>query len=251
MYHAVADSPLGPFRKAGPLVSLGNAWKDGPVGATAPMGNTHGGMFRVGDAWCQICHRQTADGRQACGTALTRRPNGTFEQADDASLGLDPRPLDAFERWPAHIACYLMGRRRLVGQANRPALALREHPEGTDDHDSGRPTLQVLSGTRAGGVAGFKFLDFGAAPDESIVFGVDVDPRSSGSMELRLDDPAGPALAIVTIGADAVGKGWARFTAPAPAVAGVHALYLAFRPDQGEPGDVAFFGFTRERPQIA
>ncbi|HEY4754399.1 MAG TPA: hypothetical protein VIH37_14040 [Candidatus Limnocylindrales bacterium] len=35
------------------------------------------------------------------------------------------------------------------------------------------------------------------------------------------------------------------------AVAGVRALYLAFRPDQGELGDVAFFGFTRERPKIA
>jgi hypothetical protein len=251
MYHAVSDAPLGPFKKAGPLVSLGNAWKDGQVGATAPMGNTHGGMFRVGDTWYQIYHRQTADGRQACGTALTRRPNGTFEQADYASVGLDPRPLDAFGRWPAHIACYLMGRPRPVRQANRPTLVLREHPEGTDDHDSGRSTLQVLSGTRAGAVAGFKFLDFGSTPDESVVFDVEVDPRSPGGIEVRLDDPAGPGMATVTIPADAVGRGWAHFKAAAPVTTGVHALYLAFQPEQGELGDVASFGFTRERPPIA
>jgi hypothetical protein len=251
MYHAVADSPVGPFKKAGPLVSLGNAWKDGQVGATAPMGNTHGGMFRAGDTWYQIYHRQTADGRQACGTALTRRPNGTFEQADYASLGLDPRPLDAFERWPAYTACYLMGHRRLVGQANRPKIVLREHPDGTGDHDSGRSTLQVLSGTRDGGVAGFKFLDFGSTPDGPLVFEADVDPRSSGRIEVRLDDPEGPVAATVTIPADAVGAGWARFSASAPATTGVHATYLTFHPDQGELGDVAFFGFARERSQVA
>ncbi len=251
MYHAVADSPVGPFTPAGPLVALGNAWKDGQAGATDRIGNTHGGMFRIGDTWYQIYHRQTADGRQACGTALTRRPDGTFEQAEYSSLGLDPRPLDAFDRWPAHIACHLMGRKRLVGQAGRPALVLREHPEGSPDHDSGRSTLQVLSGTRDGAVAGFKHLDFGTARRESIVFDVEVDPRSSGSIEVRLDDPAGPAVATVAIAADAVGRGWAHFTTSTPGITGVHALYLAFQPDRGELGDVAFFGFTREPPQIA
>lgn len=251
MYHAVADSPVGPFTLAGPLVSLGNAWKDGQVGATDRIGNTHGGMFRVGDTWYQIYHRHTADGRQACGTALTRRSDGAFEQADYSSLGLDPRPLDAFTRWPAHIACHLTGRRRLRGRGSRPALALREHPEGSEDHDSGRSTLQVLSGTHAGAVAGFKFLDFGAAPDESVVFDVEVDPRSSGGIEIRLDDPDGSPLATVPIGADAVGRGWAHFTAPAPGVTGVHALYLTFRPERDELGDVGFFGFTREAPQPA
>jgi len=246
MYHAVADSPLGPFKKAGPLVSLGNAWKDGQVGATDRIGNTHGGMFRVGDTWYQIYHRQTADGRQACGAALTRRSNGAFAQADYASVGLDPRPLDAFDRWPAYIACYLMGRPRPLGQAGRPALVLREHPEGTDDHDSGRSTLQVLSGTGAGAVAGFKFLDFGASPGGPSRFDVEVDPGSAGSIELRLDEPAGAPVATVTIDPVAVGQGWAHFTAAVPPISGVHALYLAFQPDRGELGDVAFFGFTRE-----
>jgi hypothetical protein len=246
MYHAVADTPLGPFKKAGPLVSLGNAWKDGQVGATDRTGNTHGGMFRVGDTWYQIYHRHTADGRQACGTPLTRRENGTFDHADYSSLGLDPRPLDAFERWPANLTCYLMGRRRPVfGQAGRPALVLREHPAGTEDHESGRSTLQVLSHTETGAVAGFKYLDFGSTPDESMVFDVEVDPQNPGRIEARVDDPAGVSVATVTIPADAIGRGWARFTASASAVSGVHALYLTFHPERGELGDVAYFGFTR------
>lgn len=75
--------------------------------------------------------------------------------------------------------------------------------------------------------------------------------RSSGSIEVRLDDPAGPALTTVAIAADAVGRGWAHFTASAPGTTGVHAVCLAFHPDRGELGDVAFFGFNREPPQIA
>jgi hypothetical protein len=45
MYHAVAEHPLGPFRPVGPLLSLGNAWKNTPARPTDRLGNTHGGMF--------------------------------------------------------------------------------------------------------------------------------------------------------------------------------------------------------------
>jgi hypothetical protein len=251
MYHAVADSPVGPFKPAGPLVALGNAWKDGQVGATDRVGNTHGGMFRVGDTWYQIYHRQTANGRQACGTALTRRSDAGFEQADYASVGLDPRPLDAFGRWPANIACHLTGRSGRIRQTGRPSLVLREHPEGTEDHDSGRSTLQVVSGTRAGAVAGYKYLDFGPAPGASIVFDIEIDPRSSGTLDVLLDNPAGSAVATVTIPTDMMGKGWAHVSAPAPGISGVHALFLRFNPARGELGDVASFGFTRVPAQAA
>jgi hypothetical protein len=104
-------------------------------------------------------------------------------------------------------------------------------------------------GARSSG--GLKYLDFGTAPDESVAFDVEIDPRSGGSIELRLDDPVGSAVTTVTIAAAAAGKGWAHFTAPAPGITGVHPLYLAFHPDRGELGDVAFLGFTREQPQTA
>jgi hypothetical protein len=106
--------------------------------------------------------------------------------------------------------------------------------------------MQVLSGTWGGTVAGFKYLDFGATPDGSIRFDLEVDARSAGSIDIRLDDPAGPALGTVAIAPDAVGRGWSRLSTTTPGVTGVHAIYLAFHPEQGEIGDVSFFGFTRE-----
>jgi hypothetical protein len=242
MHYAVADRPSGPFTPSGPLVALGNAWKDGQIGATDRVGNTHGGMFEVEGTWYQIYHRHTADGRQACGTALTRRADGSFEQSDYDSLGLDPRPLDAFRAWPAYLACHLTG----TSKRTRPALSLRDHPAGDVDPDTGRRTRQVLTGTYDGGVAGYKFLDFGTEGGSS-VFGLRIQPRSGGRVEVRLDDPAGPAVATVGVPADAVGRGWADLTAPASAVTGVHAVFLVFRPDRGELGDVDTFGFTASR----
>lgn len=244
MHYAVADRPSGPFTPAGPLVALGNAWKDGQVGATDRVGNTHGGMFESGGTWYQIYHRHTADGRQACGTALTRRPDGSFEQAHYDSLGLDPTPLDAFTTWPAYLACHLAGRRTGLRRGGRPELVLRDHPAGEVDPDTGRRTRQVLSGTRAGSVAGFKFLDFGSG-DGSSMFTLRLDPRSSGRVEVRIDDPSGPSIATVQVPADAVGQGWTQLTAPAPRVTGVHAVFLVFRPERGELGDIDCFGFTR------
>lgn len=247
MHYAASDSPLGTFTPQGPLVALGDAWKNGQNGATDQVGNTHGGMFRAGDTWYQIYHRHAVDGRQTCGVPLTRRADGSFEQAGYTSLGLDPRPLDAHTRWPAHIACHLTGRRRL-GRKRRPVLVLREHSAGETDHDSGRSTLQILSKLRAGDVAGFKYLDFGADPDRTLAFTITVDPCVTGHIEVRLDDPDGPAIATVPVPTGSVGHGWVDLTGPVLPTVGTHAVFLVFHPDQGELGDVAFFGFASVTP---
>jgi len=141
MYHAVADQPLGPFEPVGPLVSLGNAWRNTPPGPTDKVGNTHGGMFEANGNWYQIYHRQTADGRQACAAPLRRAPDGSFEHSEYTSPGLDASDLDAFRAWPAYIACHLVGPRSRPGRSRRPSIVLTDDPRGTQD-ESGRSTLR-------------------------------------------------------------------------------------------------------------
>jgi hypothetical protein len=184
MYHAVADDPLGPFQPVGPLVSLGNAWKNTPPGPTDRVGNTHGGMFESHGTWYQIYHRQTADGRQACATPLTRAPHGGFAHAEYTSLGFDPSALDAFRLWPACIACHLVGPRGPRRRSRRPSIVLREDPRGTAD-ESGRRTLQVVSHTYPGSTTGFKYLDFGAARGSHTTL-AELDARSSGRIQVYL-----------------------------------------------------------------
>ncbi|WP_394552535.1 family 43 glycosylhydrolase [Agromyces sp. MMS24-JH15] len=236
MYHAVADAPRGPFVPAGPLVALGNAWKQPKP--TYPGGNTHGGMFEADGRWYQVFHRHTADGRQACVAPLTRRGDGAFEQADSSSLGFSDEPLDAFALWPAYIACHLTAPRK----RNRPAMRLRDHELGDIDPGTGRRTLQVLANTRSGAVAGFEVLDFGE-DDPAAALSVDIDPEGEGAIEVRLDTPNGRLISTVVVPASTVGRGWTRLHAPVVGVSGVHPVFLVFRPRRGRLGDVAAFGF--------
>jgi hypothetical protein len=250
MYHAAAGDPLGPFQPVGPLVSLGNAWKNTPPGPTDRVGNTHGGMFESNGTWYQIYHRQTAAGRQACATPLTRAPHGGFAHAEYTSMGFDSSALDAFRVWPAYIACHLVGPPGPRRRFRRPSLVLREDPRGTVDA-SGRRTLQVVSNTCRGGTVGFKYLDFGAARGSHTVL-IELNARSSGCLQVYVDAPhTGTLIATLPIPATAVGRGWTTIAAETAAVAGVHAVFIVFQPDHGQIGDLAFFGFRRKEEGAA
>jgi hypothetical protein len=245
MYHAVADDPLGPFQPMGPLVSLGNAWKNTPPGPTDRTGNIHGGMFESGGTWYQVYHRQAADGRQACATPLTRAPHGGFAHAEYTSMGFDSSALDAFQVWPAYIACHLVGPRGPRRGSRRPSIVLREDPRGTVD-ESGRHTMQVVSDTYRGATIGFKYLDFGAAHGSHTVL-VELDARSSGRIQVYVDAPHdGTLIATLAVPATAVGAGWKTIEAETAVVAGSHAVFLVFQPDHGQIGDLAFLSFRRK-----
>ena len=244
MYHAVADDPLGPFQAVGPLVSLGNAWKNTPPGPTDRVGNTHGGMFESDGTWYQVYHRQTAAGRQACATPLTRAAHGGFAHAEYTCLGFDSSALDAFRLWPAYIACHLVGPRGTRRRSGRPSIVLRQDPRGTVD-ESGRRTLQVVSGTYRCSSAGFKYLDFGAARGGHTVL-AELDARNSGRLQVYVDAPhTGTLIATLPVPATAVGAGWRTVEAQTAAVAGSHAVFLVFQPDHSQIGDLSFFGFRR------
>jgi hypothetical protein len=241
MYHAVADNPLGPFKPVGPLVALGNAWKNDPPAPTDRGGNIHGGMFQADGTWYQIYHRQTADGRQACAAPLTRTEHG-FEQAEKTSKGLDSTDLDAFQIWPAHIACHLVGTKNR--RSRRPSIVLREDVRGTVD-ESGRRTLQVISNTFRGASVGYKYMDFGATSAPRTVV-AELDAKSSGSIRVYIDAPlAGQLIATIQVPPDAVGAGWKTISAFTSPVAGTHALFFLFEPERGQVRDLSLFGFLR------
>jgi hypothetical protein len=250
LYHAVADDPLGPFQEKGPLVSLGNAWKNTPPRPTDRTGNIHGGMFQAGGTWYQVYHRQAADGRQACATPLTRAPHGGFAHAEYTSMGFDSAPLDAFRTWPAYIACHLVGPPGPRSRSRRPSIVLRHDPRGTTD-ESGHATLQVVTGTYRGASIGFKYLDFGATHRTGTMV-AEVDARSSGSIQVYTGAPhVGTLIATLPVPATHIGAGWKTIEAQATAVTGQHAVFLVFQPDHGQIGDLSFFGFQYKEESTA
>ena len=149
---------------------------------TDHVGNTHGGMFAVGDQWYQIYHRHTKSGRSACAVPLTRTADGGFEHAEHTSMGFSPTPLDAFYRWPAYMACHLTDGKGVSGKA-APVIVQR-------DYDNPEGELPVVSRLQAGDVVGYQVLRLRRGsrclvPDVSI----EVNPASRGRVDVVLDDP--------------------------------------------------------------
>lgn len=245
MYHAVASSPRGPFTPVGPLVSLGNAGLGGQGGPTDRVGNTHGGMFAVGDQWYQIYHRHTANGRQACATPLVRRANGTFEQSEHTSQGFSVDALPAFRSWPAYMACHLTDARGRGSTRTRgPNVAERALLAGPDRRDpANEDIVSVVTGLGEGSVVGFKYFDFGGEPSESVTMALELNTETAGTVEVRADDPVtGPALTSIPV-TPTDGR-WLDFESVPVAISGMRAVYLIFHPDRASLGSLATIRFA-------
>ena len=235
MYHAIADAPEGPFTPVGPLVSLGNARFCGQRAPTDHIGNIHGGMFCDGDRWFQIYHRQTKAGRSACVAPLSPRADGGFEHAEHTSMGFRTRPLPAFRRWPAYMACHLTNSDGASGPGS-PVIVQR-------GYDCPAGELPVVSRLRAGDVVGYTYFDFGEKPVAGSRVTIDLRPASRGQVDVVLDDPSS-AEVFATIEIDGATGEWASFTAPMPVVSGTHAVYFVAHPEGRELGDLSFVTFV-------
>lgn len=165
--YAVSERPDGGFIYGGTLVSQGDLFMDGRTeekDGTNYLGNTHGGMLKVGDQWYIFYHRQTnrhSYSRQACAEKLAQDPDGSFRQAEVTSCGLNNGPLKGEGRYEARIACNLWSKEgvgRYDGQSPKKRLAA--HPyftqTGKDREGDGD---QYIANMRDGATAGFKYFE--------------------------------------------------------------------------------------------
>lgn len=111
--YAVSDYPDRDFTFGGTLVDQGDLFLNGneeESKALNYLGNTHGGMLNIGEAWYIFYHRQTNQhsySRQACAERLEHPAPGVFKQAEVTSCGLNGGPLSGTGRYEARIACNL------------------------------------------------------------------------------------------------------------------------------------------------
>ena len=161
--YAVSDFPDRDFRFGGTLVSIGDIGLKGNQEAVNYTGNTHGGMVQIQGQWYIFYHRQTNKqccARQGCAEPITIRPDGSIDQAEITSCGLNGGPLTGSGRYEARIACNLGFREPAFGY-----VAVREkdtlHPyftqSGQDRED--RPD-QYIANMSDGAWCGFKYFAF-------------------------------------------------------------------------------------------
>ena len=255
--YGMAETPEGPFRYKGVIVSNGDIGYQGNTLPTNYMGNNHGGLVQIGDRTFIFWHRHingTQFSRQGCADEVHFAPDGTIPQIEITSCGLNGGPLPAAGRWQTYIACHLteenraeMGNCLLAGPGeelppvpeNWPVItteAAGPEPDGNAascggapengccdiDAEESVPLRPLIKNLRAGSVAGFKYFSF--AGNENTI---SARLRGMGELEMHLDAPDGPVMAVLTSSTEE----WADAAGAFAPVSGTHALY--FRTSQG------------------
>lgn len=229
--YAVSDRPTEGFTFGGTLVSNGDVFLNGNTDenhAANYLGNTHGGMLKLGETYYIFYHRQTnrsSYARQACAEQLEQNADGSFRQAEMTSCGLNDGPLKGTGEYPARIACNLWskeGTGRYDGK--NPKKRFARHPYFTQDgKDGDSRAKQYIANIQDGAVAGFKYFDLKNPGTISVM----VRGTAKGMLLVAADPGMSEYVAEVPIALD-TGE-WKKLTGEMKAVNRRSALYFSFR----------------------
>ena len=148
------------------------------------------------------------------------REDGSFEQAEITSCGLNQGPLPAKNTYRATIACCLVGPDAAQKLPLKPPAdgesALPYHT-GTKAEQAGHAYITWIENLLPGAVFGYKYLDFSPECTQLII-----RLRGKGDLAMRLDEPTGEAVARISVESEA----WTDYQVSFPPVSGIHALYF-------------------------
>ena len=108
--YAISDKPDRDFVYGGTIISNGDIGLNGRENPVYPLGNNHGGMVQVNGEWYIFYHRQTNGtecSRQGCAEKIKISDDGSIQQVEITSCGLNGEPLAGKGSYPASIACHL------------------------------------------------------------------------------------------------------------------------------------------------
>lgn len=222
--YAVSSRPDGGFVYGGILVSIGDLGLNGNTEPVNYMGNTHGGLVRVGADWYLTYHRQT-DGtqysRQCCAERVTILPDGSIPQVELTSCGMNGGPLPACGCYPAAIACNLASGDGAVFYGFSPD-SLEGHPmftqTGPDREENGD---QYIQGLRDGSWCAFKYFSFDGGER---ILTLRLRGSGRGTISVSLARGGAPIAEVaVTPAGD-----WQEASAALTPVTGVYPVYLSY-----------------------
>ena len=202
--YAMSKSPKGPFEYKGILVSNGDLGYRGRIIPSAYWGNNHGGLEQIGDKTYIFYHRQTHGteySRQGCAEEVHIKSDGTVDQVEMTSCGLNGGPLKANHIYDTYIACNLTGRSitdaNIYSQVNglpghvisrlpwdeKPLVIPEDMPYITEEEcATGQCGLKPFICQMAeGAVAGFKYFEFSGENMASL------ELRGLGDVAIYLD----------------------------------------------------------------
>ena len=172
LVYAMSDRPDGGFKYCGTLHSNGDIGIDEffPVNffvrptkkIKAYIGNNHGSIVEIDGRYFIFGHRHTNASmfsRQGVAEEINMNPDGTFDQAEMTSCGLNKGPLRGIGEYSASIACNLQGKKGAAYSFFWPQT--KAHPRLTQDGDDREADPgQYIANLKDGAMAGFKYFDF-------------------------------------------------------------------------------------------
>lgn len=243
--YSYSDNPIGPWTYGGIIMDNGGEMiTDGEAGyyegsgdyyygtrRTYYDGNIHGGIEEINGQWYVFYHRQTNNNeyaRQACAEPLNLEiVDGALviEQAEMTSQGVEADGLNALEKYPAGIVCYL----------TNGAYVTTDFLEGSD--------YNPITNIRNSAVAGVKYINFeGGSYDLTL----DVMPKGqAGKIAIKLDDPTSDPIAVFEIGAEP-SQEFSQITQSVGEIEGKHAVFFVFYAEgEGEICEFNYFEFSQ------
>lgn len=236
---AVCDKPDGEYKFGGILVSIGDLGLNGNTEAVNYLGNTHGSIEMINGEPYVFYHRQTNASiycRQGCAEKIVINKNGSIEQAEITSCGLNGAPLKALGTHEARIACNLASKNGVYQYANRATKksTIKKHPYFTQTGvDRECDPDQYITNIQDGSWAGFKYFDFDGS-ESSIE--VTLCGKFRGKVLVSTERGGKPIASIKVTGS----KEKAAFSAGLEKTSGKKALFFTF----SGRGVCDFFGFT-------
>lgn len=180
--YATSKYPDRNFKYGGTIVSNGDVGFKGRkekdrLNAT---GTTHGSIECINGAWYVFYHRLTHGSdysRQACAEPIEIKTDGSIEQVEISSGGLNRVPLIAKGKYPSVIACNITNGKmpHLSNQKSKKSIPMVTH-KGNERFISNIDNKTTIT---------YKWFDFIKGDGE---IGFDIDSNAQGEMIVTADD---------------------------------------------------------------
>lgn len=212
--YAMSDYPDRDFVYKGVLHSNGNIGIDDKP--TYYYGNNHGSLVEIKGHYYIFGHRHTNKhqySRQGVAEEVFMNKDGTFNQAEMTSCGLNGKPLKSQGTYPAYIACVLMKDQALLSSVKTD---LKNHPAIVQNE-----IIDIQDGT----VIGYKYFD---VKDLKLV-SITIKSTRSGTFYVRNEIDGENIGEILICPCDE----WTEFKSSVQCDNGKKALYFIYHGENG------------------
>lgn len=152
--YAMSSYPDKNFEYKGVLHSNCNLGIDDKP--TYYFGNNHGSLVKIHSKYYIFAHRHTYISqcqRQGVAERIIMNSDGTFNQAEMTSSGLNDKPLVCNETYPSYICCVLMAK---TGAGLLGEIDSNVHPNVSLSENKESYIANILDGT----IIGYKYFNF-------------------------------------------------------------------------------------------